>query len=199
MFKVGLTGGIGSGKSTVANLFKQYVIPVIDADEIAHALVKPQSPALKKIIDYFGKECLNTTGHLNRARLRKIIFNHPQKKDQLEAIMHPLIYAEINQQVQELSSAYCIIAIPLLLETNMQSSVDHVLVVDCTESEQIKRVQLRDQLESQQINAIIHSQVSREHRLTEADSIINNFNTQDNYQLSQQVHHLHHKFLKETT
>ncbi len=195
MFKVGLTGGIGCGKTTVANLFKSHHAPIIDADEIAHALVTPNSPALDQIIKCFGKDCLSPSGHLVRAKLREIIFNHPQKKKQLEDIMHPLIYAEIERQVQCLSSSYCIIAIPLLLETNMQSSVDHILVVDCIETEQIKRVQLRDQLDSQQINAIIHSQVSRDQRLAEADSIINN--TQDNPQLAQQVNHLHHLFSKE--
>jgi dephospho-CoA kinase len=205
MFKVGLTGGIGCGKSTVSDLFKRHVVPIIDADEIAHTLVEPNSPALKQITTCFGKDCLSTAGYLNRTKLREIIFNQPQKKVQLEAIMHPLIYAEIEQQVQSLSSAYCIIAIPLLIETQMQASVDHILVVDCTEMEQIKRVQLRDQIKrvqlrdqinTQQINAIIHSQVSRERRLTEADSIINN--NQDYTQLALQVRNLHHKFLKET-
>ncbi|MDC9728303.1 MAG: dephospho-CoA kinase [Methyloprofundus sp.] len=197
MFKVGLTGGIGCGKSTVAELFRQHNTPIIDADEIAHALVTPNSPALEKIIKNFGENCLSKTGHLNRTKLREIIFNNPQKKSQLEGLMHPLIYAEIEQQVQGLTSTYCIIAIPLLLETNMQASVDHILVVDCSETEQIKRVQLRDQLDSQQINAIIHSQVSRNQRLTAADSIINN-NIRDNSQLQQQVDHLHHQFLKES-
>jgi dephospho-CoA kinase len=195
MFKVGLTGGIGCGKSTVAHLFKQHGVPIIDADKIAHALVTPHSSALKQISKNFGVDCLNSTGHLNRAKLREIIFNFPQKKALLETIMHPLIYAEIAQQVQCISGTYCIIAIPLLLETKMQASVDHILVVDCTKTEQIKRVQLRDQLDTQKINAIIHSQVSRKQRLTEANSVINN--QLGGSQLEQQVSYLHEKFLKE--
>jgi len=195
MFKVGLTGGIGCGKSTVAKLFAQHTVAIIDADEIAHTLVSPKSSALKQISDTFGEDCLLANGSLNRAKLREIIFNNSQKKCQLEQIMHPLIYAEIERQVQELSGLYCIIAIPLLLETQMQASVDHILVVDCSETEQIKRVQLRDSLSTDQIKAIIQSQASREQRLAEADSII--YNTQDNNQLVHEISNLHQKFIKE--
>jgi len=195
MYKVGLTGGIGCGKSTVSDLFKQYSIPVIDADEISHALVTPNSSALQKISTYFGQDCLTASGHLNRSHLREIIFNNALKKTQLEAIMHPLIFAEIDKQVQQSNASYCIISIPLLIETNMQSSVDHILVVDCPETEQIKRVQLRDELTTSQVQAIIRSQVSREQRIAEANSIIDN--QLNNDQLVQQVHDLHLKFMEE--
>jgi len=195
MFKVGLTGGIGCGKSTVAKLFAQHSIAIIDADEIAHALVCPKSVALKQISNIFGEGCLLASGGLNRAKLRELIFNNSQKKCQLEHIMHPLIYAEIDRQVLALSGIYCIIAIPLLLETQMQASVDHILVVDCSETEQIKRVQLRDGLSTAQIKAIIQSQASREQRLAEADSII--YNTQDNKQLTHDINNLHQQFIKE--
>jgi len=195
MLKVGLTGGIGCGKSTVAKLFAQHAVAIIDADEIAHALVRPKSPALTQIASTFGADCLLANGNLDRAKLRELIFNNAQKKCQLEHIMHPLIYAEIDRQVLALSGLYCIIAIPLLLETHKQASVDHILVVDCSETEQIKRVQLRDGLSTDQIKAIIQSQASREQRLAEADSII--YNTQDNNQLTHDINNLHQQFIKE--
>jgi len=195
MFKVGLTGGIGCGKSTIAKLFAQHAVAIIDADEIAHALVSPKSVALDQISNTFGEDCLLASGALDRAKLRDIIFNNSQKKLQLEHIMHPLIFAEIERQISALSGPYCIIAIPLLLETHKQSSVDHILVVDCSETEQIKRVQLRDGLSTNQIKTVIQSQVSREQRLAEADSII--YNTQDNKQLVHEVNNLHQQFIKE--
>ncbi len=195
MYKVGLTGGIGSGKSVVADLFKQLSVPVIDADVIAHALVAPKQIALQRIIDVFGVEVLTATGELNRAILREIIFNDPVKKTLLEQIMHPLIYAEIDAQVSTLQAPYVMIAIPLLIETKMQSFVQHILVVDCPVALQIQRVKSRDKLNDSQIMAIINSQVSRAERLSQADSIIDN--TQSLAGLEQQVHRLHAKFLKQ--
>ncbi|NOQ15055.1 MAG: dephospho-CoA kinase [Methyloprofundus sp.] len=196
MYKVGLTGGIGCGKSTVSELFKQHNTPIIDADEIAHALVMPGQKALKQISDYFGQRCLFTDGSLNRASLREIIFNDAEKKHQLENIVHPLVYAEIERQLSLLTGPYCIIAIPLLIETKMQSLVDHILVIDCPMEMQINRVKLRDNLNNSQITAMINSQVSRAERLTHADSIIDN--TQDITFLDKQVNNLHKQFLKQT-
>jgi len=194
MYKVGLTGGIGCGKTTVSNLFKQLSVPVIDADEIAHALVIPGGVALTQISQQFGEAYILPDGNLDRSKLRETIFNDTEKKSQLENIMHPLIYEEIERQLSELSAPYSILAIPLLLETKMQSFVDHILVIDCPMEVQINRVKLRDQLSAAQITAIIHSQVSRSERLAQADSIIDN--TQDLLKLSQQVKHLHEQFLK---
>ncbi len=196
MFKVGLTGGIGSGKSTVSDLFKQHNIPVIDADEISHALVTPNSIPLTQIKHCFGHTSITPDGYLNRAQLRKIIFNNPEKKQQLEAIMHPLIFAEINQQLSRLQSAYVIIAVPLLIETQQQSLVDHILVIDCPIENQINRVELRDSLSRTEIIAIINTQVSRKTRLAQANSIIHN--TQDIHFLKQQVNQLHKLFLKKS-
>ena len=196
MYKVGLTGGIGSGKSTVCNLFKQHAISIIDADEIAHALVMPGKKALKQIAEHFGQSYITDKGTLNRALLRKIIFNNAEKKQQLESIMHPLVYAEIEHQLSLLSDAYCIIAIPLLIETGMQDLVDHILVIDCPMEMQLNRVKLRDQLNNTQIMTIINTQVCRAERLTHADSII--YNTQDVTYLNHQVDKLHPKFLKQT-
>lgn len=196
MYKVGLTGGIGCGKSTISDLFKQHDIPIIDADEIAHALVMPGQKSLSQISRCFGQSCISADGSLNRASLREIIFNDAEKKHQLESIMHPLIYAEIDHQLSLLIGSYCIISIPLLIETKMQSLVDHILVIDCPMEMQINRVKLRDTLNNTQITAIINSQVSRTERLVHADSIINN--TKDIAFLSQQVNNLHQKFLKLT-
>ena len=195
MYKVGLTGGIGCGKTTVSNLFKQLSVPVIDADEIAHALVTPGGGALTQISQQFGKAYILPDGNLDRSKLRGTIFNDVEKKSQLENIMHPLIYEEIEQQLSELSSPYAILSIPLLLETKMQSIVDHTLVIDCPMEVQINRVKLRDKLSAAQITAIIHSQVSRSERLAQADSIIDN--SQEQPKLSQQVKHLHEQYLKQ--
>lgn len=197
MYKIGLTGGIGCGKSTVSNLFKKHGIPIIDADEIAHALVMPGQKALSQISECFGPNCITTDGHLNRASLREIIFNNAEKKHLLESIMHPLVYAEIGYQLNQLTGPYCMISIPLLIETKMQSLVDHILVIDCSMEMQINRVKLRNSLNDSQIMAIINSQVSRTERLAHADSIIDN--TKDIIFLSKQVNNLHDQFLKQTT
>ena len=195
MYKVGLTGGIGCGKSTVSDLFKQCAVAVIDADEIAHALVTPGQKALSKISTAFGTGMINPDGSLNRHLLRDCIFQNAEKKRLLESIMHPLVYAEIDQQLNQLNTPYAIVSIPLLIETRMQSLVDHILVIDCPMEMQINRVKLRDKLSDSQITAIIDSQVSRTERLAHADSIIDN--TQDISYLSQQVSALHDQFLKQ--
>lgn len=196
MYKVGLTGGIGCGKSTVSDLFKQHATPIIDADEIAHALVMPGQKALSEISDCFGESCITADDTLNRAHLREIIFNNAEKKHQLESIMHPLVYAEIEHQLSLLKEPYCIIAIPLLIETRMQALVDHILVIDCPMEMQINRVKLRDKLNHLQIMTIINSQACRAERLLQADSIIDN--TQNITHLKQQVDQLHQTFLKQT-
>jgi len=195
MFKIGLTGGIGSGKSTVSDLFKQLAIPVIDADDIAHELVAPDQPALTQISTAFGLQSLNPDGSLNRAELREVIFQNTEKKHQLESILHPLVYAEIEHQINQLNSPYIIVSIPLLLETGMQSLVDHILVVDCPVEMQINRVKLRNKMNEAQIMLIINSQINRAERLAQADSIIDN--TQDLSYLNQQVNNLHIQFLKQ--
>lgn len=195
MYKIALTGGIGCGKSVVSNLFKDLDTPVIDADEIAHALVSPGQEALNLIQIHFGSAFINPNGSLNRKQLRDCIFQDSNKKRHLENIMHPLIYTEINQQLSQLTSAYVIIAIPLILETGQQSRVDHILVVDCPMEMQINRVKLRDDMSKLQVMAIINSQVQRSERLSQADSIIEN--TQDIIFLRQQVNTLHNQFLKQ--
>ena len=195
MYKIGLTGGIGCGKSTVSDLFKQHSIAVIDADEIAHQLVAPRQKALQQIRVHFGSRFINADGSLQRSLLRDWVFQDAEKKRHLENILHPLVHAEIDQQLRRLSSPYALISIPLLIETDMQSLVDHILVIDCPREMQINRVKLRDKLTDSQISAIINNQVSRTKRLVHADSIIDN--TQGLRDLSQQVNTLHQQFLKQ--
>lgn len=194
MLKIGLTGGIGSGKSTIANLFNDlYNIPIIDADIIAHQLVEPKQPALISIQKTFGASVINQDGSLNRNTLREIIFADNDKKKQLEDILHPLIFEQMQSELNQQTSAYSILCIPLLMETNKTSFVDRTLVIDCPVETQIERVTSRDQLSTEQIMSIISSQVSREYRLSHANDIIDNSNSTS--ELAEQVKKLHNQYI----
>lgn len=194
MLKIGLTGGIGCGKSTVTALFEEFDIPVIDADVIARKLVATGEPALKKLEQIFGKQIINNDGSLDRHKLKEQVFSNVEKKQKLENILHPLIYAEINQEISTLEGKpYCIISIPLLIETAKTGLVDRILVVDCPVALQITRVKQRDQLSETQIQTIINTQASRADRLAAADDIIENSKT--TLQLAQQVKKLHNLYL----
>ncbi len=192
MLKIGLTGGIGSGKSTIAALFTRYSIPIIDADIIAHQLVKPGQPALVPLKQVFGQEIFNKDGSLNRDQLREVIFSDKEKKTQLEAILHPLIFQQMQSEFDKQTSPYSILCIPLLIETKMMSFVDRILVVDCPVETQIARVKQRDLLSTERILSIISSQVSRKTRLSYADDTIDNSNSPT--QLAEQVKKLHNKY-----
>ncbi len=192
MLKIGLTGGIGSGKSTVCRLFSELGAPIVDADIIARQLVEPNSQALKKLIGQFGKKILHPDGSLNRAYLRDLVFSDKTQKTQLDQIMHPLIYDEIEKQVQELDSRYCIIAIPLLLETQQMQRVDRIAVVDCNADTQLLRVVSRDHLKTEQVLSIIASQMPRQQRLSFADDVIDNSGS--SAQLAEQVKRLHNSY-----
>lgn len=192
MLKIGLTGGIGSGKSTVCRLFAELGTPIIDADIIARQLVEPNSPALKKLVAQFGKTILNPDQSLNRAYLRDLVFNDKTQKNQLDQIMHPLIYDEIEKQVQALNNPYCIIAIPLLLETQQMQRVDRIAVVDCNADTQLLRVVSRDHLKPEQVLSIIASQMPRQQRLSFADDVIDN--TCSPAHLAEQVKRLHNSY-----
>ena len=164
MLKIGLTGGIGCGKTTVAKVFEQLNIPVIDADDIAHQLVAIGQPALAQIQQVFGTDALNPDGSLNRKKLKEVIFSNPIQKQKLEAILHPLVYQAIQAELKQVNTPYCIICIPLLFETNMTHFVDRILVVDCPVETQIERVLRRDTMTRERIQSIIDSQVSRAFR-----------------------------------
>lgn len=195
MLKIALTGGIGSGKSTAAQLFSNFGVPVIDADVIAHQLSQPEQPVFKLIAQHFGSEILNFDGSLNRNKLRAIIFSEPDKKQLLENLLHPLIYAEIASQITQFDTAYCILCIPLLIETLEISSLrlDRILVIDCPVALQIARVKTRSQLSDAQIQAIIAAQASRAERLAVADDIIDNSKSATH--LAEQVKKLHNSYL----
>ncbi|MEY3190426.1 MAG: dephospho-CoA kinase [Pseudomonadota bacterium] len=192
MLKIGLTGGIGSGKSTVSKIFQQINIPVIDADEIAHQLVTVGQPALTKIQQEYGSNILNPDGTLNRKQLKELIFSDDLQKQKLETILHPLIYQAIQKQINALNTPYCIICIPLLFETAMTNLVDRILVVDCPVEEQIKRLLKRDNMTIERIQSIIDSQVSRAFRKSMANDLLDN--TLSNECLAQQIKKLHNQY-----
>jgi dephospho-CoA kinase len=171
---VGLTGGIGSGKTTVANGFSALGVPVIDTDKLARELVEPGQPALDEIISTFGSEAISADGQLDRDYMRQLIFTDNSRKSQLEAILHPRIRQRVRALLADIRSPYCIVVIPLLLETGQTDLVDRILVVDSPEKEQLTRVAARDSLSDNAIKAIIRSQVDRNTRLAAADDIIVN-------------------------
>ncbi|MEI8571137.1 dephospho-CoA kinase [Methylomonas sp. LW13] len=192
MLKIGLTGGIGSGKSTVCRLFAEFGVPIVDADLIARQLVEPGQPVLSLIAKSFGQQMLNQDGSLNRARLRDAVFTDADKKRELDGIMHPLVYGKIAEDVRELTADYCIIAVPLLLESKNPYVVDRVLLIDCPVDLQIARVTARDKLTRQQVQAIIDSQMSRPERLSKADDVIENIAGPE--QLAEQIKRLHNSY-----
>ncbi|MEI6708580.1 MAG: dephospho-CoA kinase [Methylococcales bacterium] len=197
MLKVGLTGGIGCGKSTVARFFTQFNVPVIDADELAHQVVAIGQPALKLIEQQFGATSLCADGSLNRQSLRDLVFSNPSQKQKLEAIIHPLVYQMIREQVALLNAPYCLISIPLLFETHKTDFVDRILVIDCPVELQIKRVVERDHLTVERVQSIIDSQVSRAVRTEQADDIIDN--TKTDTELAMQIEKLHNLYLSLST
>lgn len=193
MLKIGLTGGIGCGKSTVSRLFAGFGVPIIDADEISHRLVARGQPALQHIAQVFGSEILLENGDLNRTALKARIFSDPKAKQQLEAILHPLVFSSCAEQLKLLTGAYCILSIPLLFETHSESFVDRILVVDCDENTRIERVQKRDNLSRERIQAIIATQVSSTFQKAHTHDIIDN--SKNDTALAEQVKKLHNFYL----
>ncbi|WP_035052892.1 dephospho-CoA kinase [Andreprevotia chitinilytica] len=193
---IGLTGGIGSGKSTVAHLFAVRGIPVIDTDHIAHALSTPPSPLLSVIAETFGSDHLLPDGHLDRAKLREQVFHNPQAKQALEAILHPAIHHDVTQQLARLpaTTPYALVVVPLFFETGAYYDVvTRVLVVDCDEQTQLARVLSRPGLSKETTQAIISLQATRQQRLSGADDVIQNTGTLD--LLEEQVNALHQHYL----
>jgi dephospho-CoA kinase len=171
---IGLTGGIGSGKTTIANMFAELGIDIIDADIAARKVVEPNSKAVKKISQHFGAQFILSDGNLNRPLLRSRVFSHEQDKQWLNNLLHPLIRKQMLNEIQQSSSVYCLLVAPLLIENNLQSFVSRILVIDISETEQVKRTSLRDPSSAEEIKRIIASQISRKERLNHANDIINN-------------------------
>jgi len=186
---LGLTGGIGSGKTTVAALFSKRGIPIIDTDQLAREITEPGQPALKEIVDHFGVKILEQDHTLNRSKLRKIIFENPTERQWLEKLLHPLIRAQMQEKIQQYSSPYCIVVIPLLFETTPNPLIKRVLVVDASPLQQVERTIARDQVSREHVEAILKTQLSREEKLKKADDII--YNDGDLKHLETQVEKLH--------
>ncbi len=190
---VALTGGIGSGKTTVANEFAKLGVPLVDADVIARQVVEPNSPALESIRYHFGEDIILPNGCLDRQRLRDIIFSKPDEKKWLNALLHPLIQQETQKQFQQIDYPYVLWVVPLLIENNIHHLADRVLVVDVTVEEQIQRTLKRDKTSLEQVTNILNAQVSREKRLSHANDIITNHT--HGTDLSDKVAILHNQYL----
>lgn len=173
-FIIGLTGGIGSGKSEVAKLFAAFKIDIVDLDQIAREIVHVGSELLNEITKKFGTKILNQDGSLNRTKMRKIIFTDLHAKQWLEKLLHPVIYRQMYNQILATKSIYCIVIIPLLIESHVPYPIDRILVVDTTQKQQIKRIIQRDKISEQEVKNIIASQATREARLKIADDVIDN-------------------------
>ncbi len=171
---MGLTGGIGSGKSAIAGIFAELGVEIIDADLVAREVVEPPSPALDAIRARHGEQILTAEGTLDRPRMRKLVFAIEAERAWLENLLHPLIDARIRQRIAACQGAYCMLVSPLLLETSQRRLVDRVLVADVSKQTQLQRSLLRDQGERATIEAIIDAQASREERLRAADEVIDN-------------------------
>lgn len=193
-FAIGLTGGIGSGKTTVAGLFALQGAGLVDADEISHRLTTPAQPAVAEIARKFGPQFVAADGSLDRARMRNLVFADPSARKDLEAILHPLIRQESTRQIRESKAPYVIVVVPLLLETGAyRSEMGRILVVDCEPGTQICRVMARSGLSRDEVLSIIASQVSRQERLRKADDVIHNDNGLE--ALEAQVIPLHLRYL----
>ncbi|OGI67667.1 MAG: dephospho-CoA kinase [Candidatus Muproteobacteria bacterium RBG_16_60_9] len=193
MLRIGLTGGIGSGKSTVAELFTRRGVPVIDTDVIARQIVTPGQPALAEIAREFGSDLLDASGQLDRARMRRRVFDDPTARRRLEAILHPRIRAAVRDQIAALKAPYCLIVIPLLVETGFNEVIDRVLVVDVDEVHQQERTSRRDIVPTNEVQKIMATQATREQRLARADDVIvNNGVVAD---LEREVDRLHASYL----
>ena len=174
---IALTGGIASGKSAVAKLFENLGVPVLDTDQIAREVVEPGMPAFAQIVETFGRDVLDASGRLDRRRLRDKVFADPGLRQQLEAITHPAIRAELSRRAEASGGLYQIHVIPLLVESGRSDIYDRVLVVDCPEEQQIQRLMERDKSSAEQAQQILAAQASREQRLDAADDVIVNTGT----------------------
>jgi dephospho-CoA kinase len=192
---IGLTGGIGSGKSTVADLFAARGAGLVDTDVIAHALTGPAGAAMSDIESVFGRSVIAPDGRLDRAAMRELAFSDPEARRRLEAILHPMIRQQSIQQIARCEQAYVMLVVPLMVESgNWRERADRLLVVDCPPTTQIERVMQRSGLAREQVQAILNAQASREERLAAADDLIDN--SGDPAGLPAQVAALHEVYLK---
>ncbi len=192
---IGVTGGIGSGKTTVARLFSSLGVPVIDADELAKQVVVPGQPAYGEILQLFGPGILTKSGELDRRRLRKRVFSDSAKRADLEAIIHPRVYAQMKQELECLETPYAVVVVPLLIESGGDEFVDRVLVVDSPEELQIARTCHRDGATRAAIEKILATQLDRGSRLSAADDVIENNASEE--ALEEEVSRLHRQYLTE--
>ncbi|HDX8615396.1 TPA: dephospho-CoA kinase [Aeromonas dhakensis] len=176
MYVVAITGGIGSGKTTVANQFAELGIEVVDADIIAREVVEPGTPALAAIAAHFGADVIAPDGRLDRRQLRERVFTDPQAKDWLNALLHPLIRSKMQRQCAAARSPYCLLVVPLLVENRLTALANRVLVIDVDEATQIERTCRRDGVSREQAEAILAAQASRTERLAAADDVLDNQN-----------------------
>ena len=172
--KIGLTGGIASGKSTVCDLFSQLSVEIIDADKISHDITKKDGLAFQEILDHFSNKILGLDGELDRQKLRSLIFNDADEKRTLEKIIHPKVLNEINKNISDSTASYLIIAVPLMIETGMNKLMDRVLLIDCSIETQVRRLIERDKCTKQQAQSIIKNQASLESKRAICDDVIVN-------------------------
>jgi len=194
VYRVGLTGGIASGKSTAAGFFGGLGVPILDSDKIAREVVEPGQPPLEHLVKRFGPSILTPDGHLDRPALRNIVFSDPKARADLEALTHPAIGAAMEARSAEAGGPYQILVIPLLVEKNLSSHVDRVLVVDCDEALQVSRMHQRDGSTPEQAEEILRAQAPRAARLKAADDVIRNDAAIDS--VRKQVAALHARYLK---
>ncbi|OQX39155.1 MAG: dephospho-CoA kinase [Oceanospirillales bacterium LUC14_002_19_P2] len=191
---IGITGGIGSGKTAVTDYLASLGITVVDADQAARVVVEPETPALQAIAEHYGEQILQKDGSLDRRALRNIIFNDDEERCWLEALLHPLIKEEMLNQLSESRSPYSIIVSPLLLETDQHTMVDRIAVVDIPAELQVQRTMARDGIEQSQAEAIMKAQAARETRLERADDVIDNSGSLDD--LHRVLDQLHNTWLE---
>jgi len=193
-FRVGLTGGIASGKSTAAKFFGALGVPILDSDQVARDVVEPGQPPLERLVERFGPTILTPDGHLDRPALRNIVFSDPKARADLEALTHPAIGAAMEARSAAAGGPYQILVIPLLVEKNLSSHVDRVLVVDCDEELQVRRLRDRDGSTPEEVQAILKAQAPRAARLKAADDVITN--DADMSAVRDQVAALHARYLE---
>ena len=194
--KIGLTGGIASGKTTVSDYFKRIGIPVIDADVISHEVTKPNGSAFKEIISSFGSNILDDNGLIDRKKMRSIIFDDASKKKILEGIIHPKVREEMFNLVSKSNDHYLIVSVPLLIETGMNKMMNRTLVVDCSEETQIQRLIERDKITLDEAQSILRNQIDRSTRQRAADDLIVNEKNVSFNELEEEVLELHKRYSK---